>query len=239
MTKHLPNFITLINLLCGCGAIVSVLNGKYELMIGFVLAAQVLDFADGLVARALGQYSEIGKQLDSLADMVSFGVVPGAIMFTMLQNALGASSIPAHTHLYWAMPGFVITLFSCLRLAKFNLDSRQTTGFIGLPTPANTNLIMGIFIYYLQSDVFDAALLSLPVLYAITLVSSLLLVAELPMVSNKFKGAGWRGNELRYIFIALLVVGLLWLRLRVLAPLILLYIVFSVFIHLFKPTTKS
>jgi CDP-diacylglycerol--serine O-phosphatidyltransferase len=156
LKKHLPNTLTCINLLCGCLALTFIFKGDLVTGAYLVGIAAVADFFDGLLARALRVSSPIGKDLDSLADMVSFGVVPGAITYRLLTQAFGSEttaagfSDPASLLPYL---GFVISIFSALRLAKFNNDTRQTTSFIGLPTPACT-LVVASLPLILTNDIF-------------------------------------------------------------------------------------
>ena len=134
MKQHIPNFITCLNLVSGCIAIVFAFQHQLEITVYLLALSALFDFFDGLAARALNAYSVIGKDLDSLADMVSFGFAPGAIMYIVLNDLLIAQQLPT----YWAYAAFIIPVFSALRLAKFNNDTRQSTYFVGLPTPANT-----------------------------------------------------------------------------------------------------
>ena len=191
------------------------------------------DYADGLVARLLGVQSSLGKELDSLADMVSFGVVPGAVYYTLLANHFypeGASGL-----VYEATPGFLVAVFSGLRLAKFNLDTRQATGFIGLPTPSSTIFTLGVMLIYTFDSFGLRFLVSAPAfLYGCVVVLSYLLISEIPMFSLKFKSFTWKGNEIKFIFgaIALVLLFLTWEA--SFSIVILLYILFSVFQHLTK-----
>jgi CDP-diacylglycerol--serine O-phosphatidyltransferase len=198
--KHIPNSITCCNLVSGCIAITFAIKGDLPLALLFIILGAVFDFFDGMVARLLGVSSPIGKELDSLADVVTFGVAPSAIIFYELQvveypyilnGTLLASIIP-----YMA---FLVAAFSALRLAKFNLDTRQTTSFIGLPTPANAlcwgSLIVGFGEYLEQFTWF------LPALMVGILLSSWILIAEIPMFALKFKHWGYNGNEMKYGFV--------------------------------------
>ena len=205
MKNHLPNAVTCLNLFAGCLAITRVFAGNLELAAYLVGLAAAFDFADGLLARALHASSPIGKDLDSLADMVSFGVVPGAIAFSLLQRALPAHGLPG----WLAYLGFVITIFSALRLAKFNNDTRQTTSFIGLPTPACT-LVVASLPLILAYDGFGLTsfILNPWVLLGLAVLLSGLLVAEIPLFALKFKNLSWQDNSLRFVFL-LLAIGLL------------------------------
>ncbi|MBF9237074.1 CDP-alcohol phosphatidyltransferase family protein [Hymenobacter sp. BT683] len=226
MKRHLPNAITCLNLLCGCLALTYIFAGRLDLGAWFVAAAAVADFADGLVARALRVSSAIGKDLDSLADMVSFGVVPGAILFKLLTlDANLATGV-----LQWLpYAGFTVSIFSALRLAKFNNDTRQTTSFIGLPTPACT-LVVASLPLILAHDQFELASIILHpgLLLGLTAVLSGLLVAELPLFALKFKNLRWGDNRRRFLFLMLAAVLLLWLRAAAVPLVVLLYVLLSV-----------
>lgn len=199
-----------------------------------VTVAAVLDFMDGMVARVLNTYSEIGKQLDSLADMVSFGVVPGAMVFMML-TASGATAlgIPESILPFF---GFLITVFSALRLAKFNIDTRQTSSFIGLPTPACTILIASLPLILENGSLTHYNVILNPyVLLALTFLLSYLLVAELPLFALKFKSLGWQNNSVRFIFIGLSIILLALVKFVAVPLIIVLYILLSII----KNTSQS
>jgi CDP-diacylglycerol--serine O-phosphatidyltransferase len=213
--KWIPNAITLLNLFCGCAAIINILDHQFIMAFWLLVAAGLFDFADGLVARLLNVSSEHGKELDSLADMVSFGAVPGIIYYTLL--FIGQSSAPASAPdviwSWYAAPGLIVVLFSALRLAKFNLDTRQTENFMGVATPTSTVFAVGIMlIYTLDPFGWSAWALSPLVLYPSIAAFSYLLVSEHPMFSFKIKGAKWAGNETRIIFAVLAIVLLIGLR---------------------------
>jgi|SRR6476469_4436115 len=236
MKRNLPNAVTCLNLLCGCLALTFVFRGELATGAYFVGAAAVFDFFDGLLARALRVSSAIGKDLDSLADMVSFGVVPGAILFHLLVRAARMADISVTDGAeptgfwYWlAYAGFIVTIFSALRLAKFNNDTRQTTSFIGLPTPACT-LVVASLPLILANDRFaiSGIILNPWVLLGLTIVLSGLLVAELPLFALKFKSLRWGDNRRRFIFL-LLAAGLLLALGATAVPLVvLLYVLLSV-----------
>jgi len=224
--KWIPNSITLLNLFCGCAAIINILDLQFVPAFWFLFAAGWFDFADGLAARLLNVSSEHGKELDSLADMVSFGAVPGVIYYTLLfispfwGQAVGLSggnpapaSAPSITWSWYAAPGLLVVLFSALRLAKFNLDTRQSENFMGVATPTSTVFAVGIMlIYALNPYGWAAYALSPWLLYPAILAFSYLLVSEHPMFSFKIKGAKWVGNETRIIFAVLAIALLIGLR---------------------------
>lgn len=216
--KHIPNFITCLNLFAGCLAIYYGFRGNYELVLLFVLLAAVFDFADGLAARLLHAYSPMGKELDSLADVISFGVAPGILVLSMLTQ----SNLP-----YWvAFSGFIIPVFSALRLAKFNIDERQTSSFIGLPTPANALFWVGL------GYSFSEILIANPwYILAFTVIFSGLLVSELPMFSLKFKSLNWKDNQVQYIFLIVSILLIALFQTKALALIIGWYILFSILIH--------
>ena len=215
MKRHIPNIITLCNLLCGCIAVVYAAGGNVYVAGGWVLLGIFFDFFDGFFARLLKVKSEIGLQLDSLADMVTSGVVPGIAMYQMLQ--LSDMMEGANTWVvYLPYAGFFITLASAYRLANFNIDTRQTTGFIGLPTPANTLFIISL-----------AVLHSTWVLFVITIISSYLLNANLPLFALKFKDYSFKNNAVKYIFLAISVLLIAILKVIAVPIIILLYILLS------------
>ncbi|HFC00394.1 MAG TPA: CDP-diacylglycerol--serine O-phosphatidyltransferase [Phaeodactylibacter sp.] len=237
MRKHIPNIITLVNLFCGCCAVVSVFNEMYVAVFWFLFVGGLADYADGLVARKLNVHSVLGKELDSLADMVSFGVVPGAILYMMISShpiaenyTFELSQQSGGTINLMALPAFLITLFSALRLAKFNLDTRQSEDFIGLNTPSVTMFVTGLMLIY-EFDSFGLGdMVFHPYfLYPLILILSYLLVAELPMFSMKFKGMKWQGNERRIIFLILALVSVFFLREVAFSLMITLYVLFSFF----------
>ncbi|XCI74881.1 MAG: CDP-alcohol phosphatidyltransferase family protein [Flavobacteriales bacterium] len=228
MKRHLPNVLTLANLFCGCIATVLLLEGPYytwaALMTAFSL---IFDFLDGLFARILHAKSPMGKELDSLADIVSFGLVPGIIVFTFLKNDLGKDHF-----LEYAWAAFFITLFSAWRLAHFNLDIYQNENFKGLATPVNTLFFMALTItksedpgYALIQTIINSPILIL----TITFISCYLLVSTIPMFSLKFKSFSWNENKHRYIFLVLAGLFLIILRSSALPCIIILYIITSIF----------
>ena len=236
MKRHLPNAVTCLNLLCGCLALKFIFAGELETGAWLVAAAALADFADGLLARALRVSSAIGKDLDSLADMVSFGVVPGAMLFHLLIVATslepGDAGFAVRSNgllAYLPYVGFLVTIFSALRLAKFNNDTRQTTSFIGLPTPACTLVVasLPLILAYDQFGLRDVVLNPV-VLLGLTVLLSGLLVAELPLFALKFKSLRWADNRRRFIFMLLAAGLLLGLRAAAVPLVVLLYVLLSV-----------
>ncbi len=231
ITRNVPNTLTCGNLVSGCIAATHAFSGMYEWAFLFIVIGAVFDFFDGMSARLLGVSSPIGKELDSLADCVTFGVAPSAMVFTLLSTLeLPSFLLPVGSIVpYWA---FLMAAFSALRLAKFNLDERQTSSFIGLPTPANA-LFWASLIVGAETLISCSPYISLCVM-AMVVLSCWLLVAELPMFSLKFKHWGWSGNEVRYIFIVVSALLLAVLRLSGFAAVIAFYVIYAVCINNFQ-----
>lgn len=197
--KHIPNTITCCNLFSGCIACVMAFRCNFELAMAFIVLGAVFDFFDGMVARLLGVSSPMGVQIDSLADDITFGIAPATIVFSFMQNKL---LYPAYlSDVVWLLPyaAFFIAVFSAYRLAKFNIDTRQTNTFIGLPTPANalfwSSLITGGGAWINGLNAGWVLLLGLIALF------SFFLISEIPMFSLKFKNLSWRSNKIRYSFL--------------------------------------
>lgn len=220
--KHIPNAVTCLNLFSGCIACVMALQGSFEWVFIWVIFAALFDFLDGLIARLLKAYSPIGKELDSLADMVSFGLAPGLMTFSLLQTI--TSGFPLEDYIpYFA---FLIPVFSALRLAKFNIDDRQTTSFIGLPVPANalfwTSTIVGTHSYAQGNEILYTI-----ILLVLIIVFSFLLVSEIPMFSLKVKNLTWKDNQFQYILILSTIIAVIFLKWAGLGISILIYILIS------------
>ena len=221
MKKHIPNFITCLNLFSGCIAVLLAFKGNYEGAFIAVLLSAVFDFLDGLGARLLKSYSHMGKELDSLADVISFGMAPGAIVFSLMTEM--------NINDWFPYLAFLIPVFSALRLAKFNVDTRQTTSFLGLPVPANAIFWAGL-VYS-----FSPLLLNFSWILLILIgVFSYLLVSELPMFSLKFKNVTWKDNQTQYFFLMGCVVILSCFQVSAFAIIIGWYIVMSFGMSLFR-----
>ena len=229
MKKYVPNLITLSNLLCGTVAIVFAVRGTIDWAALFVAIGIFLDFFDGFFARLLHVKSEMGLQLDSLADMVTSGVVPGIVMFQLLNNSTYVLQTEGTFAMLLPYVGFFITLASAYRLANFNIDTRQTSGFIGLPTPANTMFILSLplILQYQPTELFSSLLHNMWVLLGITLLSAYLLNAEIALFALKFSDYSFKNNALKYVFLALCVILLLSLKIIAIPLIILLYIILS------------
>ena len=233
--KHIPNAITLLNLLAGLLALIHAFNGNYNEAFSLVCLGIFFDFWDGFFARIWKVQSPIGLQLDSLADMVTSGVVPGLVMYKMLadiQENQSQYNLTEDTYYMGVVPylGFLITLGSCYRLAKFNVDTRQSDSFIGLPTPANALLIMSIPMIQFHSE-FEwlVDFLSNPfVLVGITVLSSYLLNAEIPLFSLKVKSFSWEKYKMQVVFLILSLILIILLEFIAIPIIILLYVMLSV-----------
>jgi CDP-diacylglycerol--serine O-phosphatidyltransferase len=233
--KHIPNTITLLNLLAGLLALIHAFNGNYNEAFSLVCLGIFFDYWDGFFARIWKVQSPIGLQLDSLADMVTSGVVPGLVMYKMLadiQENQSQYNLTEDTYYMGVVPylGFLITLASCYRLAKFNVDTRQTDSFIGLPTPANALLIMSIPMIQFHSE-FEwlVDFLSNPyVLVGVTVLSSYLLNAEIPLFSLKVKSFSWEKYKMQVVFLILSLILIIFLEFIAIPIIILLYVILSV-----------
>ncbi|MBO4331888.1 MAG: CDP-alcohol phosphatidyltransferase family protein [Paludibacteraceae bacterium] len=231
--KHIPNTITCMNLISGSVACVLALNHQYFYASLAIYAASVFDFFDGMAARLLHVSSSIGKELDSLADDISFGLAPGMILYSWMSQVTGAGIGDPLPYLC-----FILSAFAALRLAKFNLDERQTSSFIGLPTPPVSMLTASLIALFDEkmAGTYDVEWLrdiaSNPyVLLAYVAVFSYLMICELPMFSLKFKHLHWKGNEPKYILLGTSVVLLAVLQLAAIPAIILLFIIMSVILY--------
>ena len=227
-----PNIITLANLLCGCGSIVaSLVLGDFTLAFLFVVASAVCDFFDGFTARLLKQYSDIGVQLDSLADMVSFGVAPSAVMYAFAaQGGVTLFGLPDGVVAALVFVPFIMAAFSALRLAKFNIDDTQHDSFSGLPAPANAIFCLS-FVY---AAVAKGIVVEVEWVALISIVMAALLVSPIRMFSFKLKSLSWAANKSQYIFLALSLVAFLTLGVYSVPTIIVLYVVISTIGWLFS-----
>ncbi|PKO95881.1 MAG: CDP-diacylglycerol--serine O-phosphatidyltransferase [Bacteroidetes bacterium HGW-Bacteroidetes-7] len=242
LTKHIPNTITLLNLFCGILAVIFGLKGWLHFSVYLIIAAAIFDFLDGFAARLLKAYSPMGKELDSLADLVSFGLAPSILIYYRFSSFLAPQTHSGNMVVLeiLSFTPLLIALFSALRLAKFNIDTRQTTDFIGLATPANA-LLIAMMLHYSSYNVnLDFVFDNFWFFPLISLVLSLLLVSEIPMFSLKLKSLKFSENKAKYLFFiysALLVIPVivtgskwsLWLFLVLVS-----YIVYSTFKYLIK-----
>lgn len=235
MKRHIPNFITLLNLFCGCIATVFAVMNQLEFAAVFVFLGIFFDFMDGLAARMLNVKSELGVQLDSLADMVTSGVVPGVVMFQLLNMAQrggwNLDLFGMHTEVgLLPLFGFLITLASAYRLANFNVDEDQVSSFIGLPTPANTLLILSLplILFYQGNQVLNDIILNQWFLMGLTLVSTYLLNSKIELFSLKFSNWYFKDNAIKYLFLIGSLVLLLTVKFLAIPLIIVFYILASI-----------
>jgi CDP-diacylglycerol--serine O-phosphatidyltransferase len=238
MTRHIPNFITSLNLASGFLAIIFITKGETVTASWLILAAMVFDFLDGFASRLLNAYSDLGKELDSLADLVSFGVVPGLIIYTLLSGSLELSASAGGSH-----PGLSILLISIipalipvcagLRLAKFNIDTTQTISFRGLPTPAAALAVVSLLLssVYSDSEIVKSFISSPALIIVFSLIVSGMMVSRIPLLSFKFKSWGFKGNEGRYILLAVCAVLALTMQWEGIPLIIPAYIIISLFLR--------
>ncbi len=221
MRKHIPNLLTISNLICGCIALYFTFHDNLVYAAYLIGLSALFDFMDGAVARLLKVSGPMGRELDSLADMVSFGVVPGSVVFHLLE----ASTLSSYSFIALLIPAF-----SAYRLAKFNIDERQTDGFIGLNTPANTLFFISFpLISHFQADHFLNSLISIPeLLISLTVIMSLAMVSEIPLFAFKFKNLKFVDNKLRFSFIGLSIVLLATLYFAAIPLLVLIYLLLSI-----------
>ncbi len=235
IVNSIPNFITILNLLAGCMAIVWSFD-DLKIAAFFVFAAAIFDFADGLAARVLKAYSNVGKELDSLADVVSFGVAPAIMMHHLLKMSIiyRDATFSFETAGFWQLAiilsPFLLVVFSAIRLAKFNVDIRQVDTFLGLPTPASGILIASLTYILLTTEIslISNYILSTPILMGLILLLCYLMVSNIKMFSLKFSNLSVAENKLRYIFLALTIVLIIFLKIAALPLLLLLYVFLSV-----------
>ena len=221
MSKHIPNILTISNLICGCIALYFTFKGELVYTAYLIGLAAIFDFMDGAAARFLNVSNPIGKELDSLADMISFGLVPGAVVFHLLEES------PLSQYSFMAL---IIPIFSAYRLAKFNVDENQNENFIGLPTPANCLVFISIpLITTFNSDSTIAYLFEKPeILLIITILMSMALVSKINMFSLKFKNLKFQDNKIRFFIITMSIMLLTWLKFIAIPIIILLYIMMSI-----------
>ena len=228
ITRNIPNTITCCNLISGCIATLSAFMGEIHMALLWIIIGAIFDFFDGMSARLLHVSSPIGKELDSLADDITFGMAPAAIVF----YEMGIMEYPAFlapVQPYMPFVAFLIAAFSALRLAKFNLDERQAMGFIGLPTPANA-LFWGALLVG-AGDIIENTTWMVPVVIVMILLSCWLLVSEIPMFALKFKHWGWKGNEVKYLFMITCVPLLIVFGVTAFAIIIAWYVLLSALVN--------
>ena len=215
--QHIPNILTLGNLFCGCVGIVFVMNGFLFSGFWLMIIAAVLDFFDGFVARLLNVSGELGAQLDSLADAVTFGVLPSIIMYSLLLHQTD--------NLYLPFTAFIIALMSVYRLAKFNIDTEQTENFKGLAVPLNAIFIASFGV--IENPILE---LNAVTLITISIIVSILLVSNFPMLALKFKTFGWKENQAKFILVIFSIILLFVFKLGAIPLILPLYLILS-FLH--------
>lgn len=244
MKRHIPNFITLLNVFCGCIASIFAVMNQLEVAAIFVFLGIFFDFFDGLAARLLDVRSELGVQLDSLADVITSGLVPGIFMFQLLKMAETGGwnvAMPSNGFEISILPlfGFLITMASAYRLAKFNIDENQQDSFIGLPTPANALVIISLplILLYHGNDFLNEIILNQWFLIGLTIASCYLLNSKIELFALKFKTWGFKENAQRYIFIIISLVLLLTMKFIAVPLTILFYILSSIVTNMKSKST--
>jgi len=244
LKKHIPNLLTLGNLFCGTIATIFAVNGMFTETAIFVIGGIAFDFLDGFAARLLNVSGELGKQLDSLADMVTSGVVPGIVMFQLLSSGDYYLRTETLETMNWVgyrfdtiqLLGLLLTLGACYRLAKFNIDTRQSDSFIGVPTPAMSLFIISlplVFEYSAYSFISDLVMNNY-FLIAVTLVFTFLMNAEIPLFSLKFKNYNFKKNSIKYIFLLISIGLVIGVPILAIPLIIILYIFISLLSNLRK-----
>lgn len=238
LKKEIPNLLTLGNLLAGCLGIVFVMQGNLLWASYCIVISLVCDFFDGFLARLLHAYSELGKQLDSLADMVSFGVLPSFMLLHLVEKSCSSICYYGLGGFYKPYMVFALALASAYRLAKFNIDTRQSDQFIGVPTPANGLFIASIpLVLHFQPE-FANYFLHFNGLLIYAILMSYLMVSELPLMAFKFKSFAWGANQMRYIFLIFCVISLLLLKFVAIPLVVVSYILLSGVIYIFNSRQK-
>ena len=236
MKKHIPNLFTLANLFSGTIAVILAVNGDLMIAGLFVLLGIFFDFFDGFFARLLRVPSELGKQLDSLADMVTSGVAPGIILMKLLELSIAKDSLSGidlklfgYEFETVALIGIVFTLAAAYRLANFNIDERQTSSFIGLPTPAATLVVISLpfILEHSAIEVLESIILTKWFLIGITILLSFLMNANIPLFSLKFKEYSFKNNKIKYIYLLLSVLYIVLLQFLAVPLIILTYVLLS------------
>lgn len=221
--RHIPNVLTCLNLLCGCVGVVEAFHNNIIISCWLIGIALIFDFFDGFAARLLKVSSPIGRDLDSLADMVTFGLLPSIIIYQLLMQ-----SIPDLMGIWKAYPAFLIAIFSAIRLAKFNNDPRQSDSFIGVPTPAAALLIASLPLIIFSDESWKPLIVNTNNLLILTVVMCYLLVSEIKLLALKFRSFGWKGNEARYSLMILTVVLLLLFKVLAVPIIFVAYLALSV-----------
>ena len=227
--KHIPNTITCFNLLSGCKSILFLASGMPVKAAFMILVAGLFDFLDGFAARALDEHSPIGRDLDSLSDVVSFGVAPGLIMSYLMNNGLDMPQLRVLNIDLMPCLGFLLTVFAAIRLARFNIDHTQDFAFRGLPAPAMAIFVASLPMALAKVGHLTDGALGYWACLGITVLLSFMMISNLRFFSFKMKTLAWKGNQVRWIFIAIAVVGILVFKLLALPFIMIIYILMSIF----------
>jgi CDP-diacylglycerol---serine O-phosphatidyltransferase len=244
----IPNLLTLLNIICGCIAVILALENKSYMVYSalFIGLASIFDFLDGMTARLLKSFSLIGKDLDSLADMISFGIAPGVIMYQLLKMSFYGDdyilNISELSKIWILLIALLIPVFSGLRLAKFNIDDRQSDSFIGLPTPPNSILIASlpvILFFYPENQLYHNIVLNPVFLITLTIFESFMLISEFPMFSLKFKNLQFSKNKIRYIFLGISLILIILINVVAIPLIIFIFILLSAINNIIKPKVAA
>ncbi len=236
--KEIPNILTLGNLLAGCLGLYFVMQSKLEYAAYMIFISLVCDFLDGFLARLLHAYSDIGKELDSLADVVSFGILPSFILLNLVEQSCGNQCTIGLFGFYKPFLVFSLALMSAYRLAKFNVDTRQTDQFIGVPTPANGLLVASLpLIIHFQPE-YTNYILNFKGILIYSVIMSYLLVSELPLMAFKFKTWDWKSNQIKFIFLFYCIAALVMLKFVAFPIIVISYILLSGIIFILNPSKK-
>lgn len=236
--KEIPNILTLGNLLAGCFGLYFVMQSKLEYAAYMIFISLVCDFLDGFLARILNAYSEIGKELDSLADMVSFGILPSFILLNLVELSCGNQCTTGLFGFYKPFLVFSLALMSAYRLAKFNVDSRQTDQFIGIPTPANGLFIASLPLILHYQPEYSSYIMNFKGILVYSILMSYLLVSELPLMAFKFKTWDWKSNQIKFIFLIYCIAALVMFKFAAFPIMVTSYILLSGIIFILNPSKK-
>lgn len=227
MKKHIPNILTMTNLFFGCASMICLLIGEWEKAILFTGISATADFFDGWVARKLKVQGPLGIQLDSLADVISFGIVPGVIVYIFLCNALNLPTAPVSQFSWYAMPAFILTVYSAYRLGKFNIDSNHDGGFTGLNTPSNTLFFIGLLWLYKENNFIHSLLMNTTILYILIVGMSLLMISPLKMFSFKVKTYELKDNMYRIALLIGIILMIIFLGKAAVSLAVIWYLILS------------
>lgn len=227
MKKHIPNILTMANLFFGCGSMICLLIGEWDKAILFTGISAIADFFDGWAARKLKVQGPLGIQLDSLADVISFGIVPGVIVYIFLCNSLNLPTTPVSQFSWYAMPAFILTVYSAYRLGKFNIESNSDGDFTGLNTPSNTLFFIGLLWLYKENDYIHSLLMNASILYILIVIMSLLMISPLKMFSFKVKSYEFKDNIYRIALLIGIILMIVFLGIAAVSLAVIWYLILS------------